>query len=148
MSEPVELIVRERPGQRISDEAADQMAALYASGWSLRRISDRMLWSYGAVHNRLRYRQGLGMRGQGGTRAGRAGLLDSPEVETQRGPMTRMYVEERLSIREIARRYGIGATSVQRRLDHGGVQRRSTGGWRLLRGDAARVVSLVDDQEL
>lgn len=126
MNAPAEEQVITRPERwaRIPDAAVEQMAAMYRDkGLTFRQLAEVTGWSYGAINRRLRLHRDVPIRGQGGSRAGVARKLDSPEVEVDREAMTADYLAG-ASLRTLGQRYGIGASSVGRRLHHWNVPMR------------------------
>lgn len=108
---------RPSPATVRRDVSDDEIVRLYVDGGlSAAEVAEQLGCSASLVFARLA-RRGVPRRDRGATRRGRPG--DSE--------LAHLYGEGGLSLRDLARRYGVSAQAVQRWLVAGGIERRSPG---------------------
>ena len=112
-------VVRRRVGVSITPDRVQELARLYSEGGlTLRQLGGRFDISGERVSHILE---------EAGVRPRRIGESVTPEGLARRTvEAVRLYVEERLSLREIATRLGLTHPTVIRTLERAGVRRRSS----------------------
>lgn len=101
--------------QHMTEEERELAARFYKQGMSIREISKRLRWSFGAVQLALHENPDVEVRPQGGSRAGR---LVPPQDKLDR--IVELY-QQGYSVETIGREVGIAHNTVTRWLERVGV---------------------------